>query len=86
MLSDASLSPRTRQIPDLDEKIKKLEDYESKYKPIVIDFENIVGKEKWTMHWENCKKLHSLMQESQKLSDEIRHEIIESVEKKQGKN
>lgn len=83
MLSDASLSPKTRQIPDLDKKIKKLEDYESKYKPIIIDFENIVGKEKWAMHWENCEKLHKMMQESQKLSDEIKFEILKNVKSKQ---
>lgn len=82
MMSDALLSPKTRQIPDLEEKIKKLEDYESKFKPIIIDFESIVGKEKWEGHWENCQKIHNLMKDSQILSDEIKYEILNIINKK----
>lgn len=81
MLSNAPLSPSTRQISDLDEKIRRLENYESKYKPIKIDFENFVEKEKWVAHWENCEKLHDMMRKSQKLSDEIRFEILKKLKK-----
>ena len=72
MLSDATLSPSSRHIPDIEQRIKRLEDYEQKYAPIKIDFEEIVGKDMWEQHWANCQALHDLMQESQKHSDKLK--------------
>lgn len=79
MLSNAALSPKTRKIPDMEERIKKLEEYEEKYKAVIIDFESMVGSEKWKLHWRNCERLHQMMQESQKVSDEIKEEILEKL-------
>lgn len=79
MLSDAALSPKTRRIPDLEEKIHRLEIYENKYKPTKINFEDIVGKEKWKKHWENCERLRDMMRESQVLSDEIKLIVLQSL-------
>lgn len=72
MLSDAALSPSSRHIPDIEQRKKRLEDYERKYTPIKIDFEEIVGKDMWEQHWANCQVLHDLMQESQKHSDKLK--------------
>ena len=72
MLSDATLSPSSRHIPDIEQRIKHLEDYEQKYAPIKIDFEEIIGKDMWEQHWANCQALHDLMQESQKHSDKLK--------------
>lgn len=78
MLSNAKLSPKTRKVSDLDEKIQRLEAYESKYIPIIIDFEKVVGTKAWNQHWENCEKIQKLMQESQKHSDKIKETIKNS--------
>lgn len=80
MLSGAALSPYSRQIPDLEYRIKKLEEFESRYSPIKLDFEKIVGPEAWKQHWDNCLKLHSLMQESQRHSDKIKELIIDAMQ------
>ncbi len=79
MLSDATLSPHTRSIPDLDFRIKRLEVFEKQYVPTKLDFEKIVGTEAWKQHWDNCQKLHDLMQESQKHSDKIKALIYNSI-------
>lgn len=79
MLSNASLSPKSRKVSDIENRIKRLEEYESKYTPTKIDFEKIVGKEKWKQHWNNCHILHEMMKESQKLSDEIKILIVNYV-------
>lgn len=79
MLSDATLSPHTRKIADITQRIEKLEAFESYYTPIKLDFEEIVGKEAWNQHWDNCQKLHTLMQESQKHSDTIKMKIKNSL-------
>lgn len=79
MLSKAKLSPKTRKIVDLDERVKRLEIYESKYKPVILDFEKIVDSDKWMLHWQNCDNIHKIMRESQKLSDEIKLSILSSI-------
>lgn len=79
MLSDAVLSPKTKQVRDLEEKIKRLERYESWGTPVKVDFEKIVGKYKWEQHWENCLKIHKIMQDSQELSDEIQAIVVSAL-------
>ncbi len=72
MMSDAKLSPKTRNISDMEKKIERLNCYE-KWKDIKpIDFEGIVGKEAWEKHWENCERLHKLMEEFQEHSDLVK--------------
>lgn len=72
MLSDAALFPSSRHIPDIEQRIKCLEDYEQQYVPIKLNFEEIVGKDMWEQHWANCQALHDLMLESQKHSDKLK--------------
>ena len=79
MLGTAPLSPHSRQIPDIEYRIAKLEEFEQHYTPVRLDFEKIVGTKMWEQHWENCLKLHNLMQESQKHSDTIKKLINVSI-------
>lgn len=79
MLSDANFSPHTRKIPDIEQRIKNLEEFESNFSPIKLDFEKIVGEKEWTQHWENCQKIHTLMQQSQKHADTIKLKIKKSL-------
>lgn len=72
---DARLSPHSRNISDLSDRIKRLSEYEEKFTPVKIDFEAIVGKEKWERHWDNCEKLHQIMKKYQLYSDEIKAEL-----------
>lgn len=76
--------PRSLRIRDkfrtLNIEKKKLEEFESRYSPIKLDFEKIVGPEAWKQHWDNCLKLHSLMQESQRHSDKIKELIIDAMQ------
>ena len=75
ILGDAKLSPKNRNVENLVDIIIRLEKYESWSNTKRIDFEAIVGKETWEKHWENCERLHKVMQESQQLSDEIKQTI-----------
>lgn len=78
MLSSAKLSPKTKGTKDLEERIRKLEAYENWKKPVIIDFEKIIGKETWQTHWQNCEKVQSLMKESQVLAESINKKIKEN--------
>ena len=79
ILGPARLSPKTRNVENLDKLIVCLEKYEEWSNPQVIDFESIVGNEDWEQHWENCKKIHDIMRESQILSDKIKITIAQKI-------
>lgn len=70
--SDAKLSPKSRTVQNLNKFVARLEEYERWSKPTRVNFEEVVGKYVWEQHWENCEKLHNMMQESQELSNEIK--------------
>ena len=75
MFSDAKLSPHSRGIQDIEERCRKIQEYERWGKPIKIDIESIIGREKWERHWKNCEAIVNLMQSSQALSDEIKEQL-----------
>ena len=81
IVSSAKLSPKTREIGDLEERIKKLEAYESWLEPTVVDFEAVVGKEKWKQHWDNWEQVQDTMRQAQELATEINKTIAEAYEK-----
>ena len=71
IVGPARLSPKTRGVSDLEERIARLDEYERVFKPRVIDFEAVVGSENWKKHWANCEAIKTLMRDSQELSDEV---------------
>lgn len=75
MLSDAKLSPSSKKIDDLNERIERLELYEMSGNPIKVDFEKFIDAESWQKHWANCNEIQSLMIESQKLAEVINNKI-----------
>lgn len=79
MQSSAALSPTTRGIEDIDERIKRLEEYEQKYEPRCYDFRTIVGDEMWEKHKQNCEDIQKKMRDSQELSDKIKKKISDTI-------
>ncbi len=71
MLSDAKLSPKTKAIPDIELRIKRLEKYEKWGTPTNMDFEAIVGKEVWKQHWQNWEQVQEIMREAQLIAEQI---------------
>ncbi len=81
MLGPAKGSPKTRNIPNLDLRVARLENFEKQSKPVKLDFESIVGTERWQEHWDNCERILELMRDSQILSDVIKDEIMAAYKK-----
>lgn len=81
MFSNAARSPKTRNIKDLQERVARLEEYERKFPATKINFREIVGEDRWNTHWENCRRIHKLMHESQEHSDSIKNDILKSIGK-----
>lgn len=80
--SGAPLSPKTRRVSDLDDKIRRLKTYEKWKNVTPIDFKHLIGDALWAKHWVNCKKLHALMKKSQKLAETIKKKIETNLPKK----
>jgi len=59
--------------------LSDLEQYEAWSNPTIVDFESIVGKDIWEQHWSNCERIHEMMRESQKLSDQIKITIAQNI-------
>ena len=81
MLSDAPLSPKTKNIPDLQDRIERLESYENWGTPTKMDFESIVSKEIWLEHWNNWEQVQEIMRESQVLAEKINIDVAHAYEK-----
>jgi hypothetical protein len=72
MEGDAKLSPKTRGIPDLTERVARLQIYEAWRQPRKIDFAAVVGAEVWQRHGQNWRSVLDLLKKSQELASEIR--------------
>lgn len=81
MLSDASLSPKTKKVPDIDARIKRLENYENWGTPTNMDFEAIVGKEVWEEHWQNWEQVQEIMREAQQIAEQINVKVAHAYNK-----
>lgn len=68
----APLSPTTRGVPGLQERIERLDAYENWKQPRRIDFAVEVGAELWQRHRKNWSAVLDLLRESQQLATEIR--------------
>ncbi len=68
----ARLSPKTRGIVDLPQRISRLERYEVWRTPTRIAFEEIVDVNIWKQHKQNWRDILDLLQKSQTLAKEIR--------------
>ncbi|MGU5559867.1 HNH endonuclease [Aeromonas caviae] len=76
--STAKLSPKSRGVPDLDQRIEKLRKYEAWLEPTKVDFESVVGKKKWEQHWENWESVQNTMRQAQTLATEINQTIAKA--------
>lgn len=81
MRSFARLSPTARGILDIEERIARLQEYESIGVPTKIDFEAAVGAELWERHWAHHRSLLALMREADADAQEIRMRVRESHER-----
>jgi len=78
--SNARLSPKTRNVKNLDEKIKRLKNFENWEKPRIIkDFETLVGETLWKKHNENLIEIQEKMKEYQIIADEIKKILKENI-------
>lgn len=77
--SSARLSPATRGISGLEDRIARLQKYESWRQPRKIDFEAVAGPELWERHQRNWRDVLDRLRESQRLASEIREIVAKAT-------
>lgn len=75
MLSDARLSPKSRIVDTLRDRVVRLEAYENWRPRSPVDFRSIVSEQDWHLHWQNHEKILELMRESQIHAEQVRKAI-----------
>ncbi|MCH8844990.1 MAG: HNH endonuclease [SAR324 cluster bacterium] len=80
MLSGAKLSPKSRAITDLQQRIGRLEIFEKWRNPTMINFEDIVGREIWEVHTVHEENVLHAMRTAQQHADVIRSIILRNLE------
>lgn len=78
IVSSAKLSPKSKGIADLGDRINRLDAYENWEEPTCVDFESIVEVENWDKHWKNCEEVQIAMRSAQILADEINTRVRNS--------
>ncbi len=78
MEGTAKLSPKSRGIRDLAERVTRLLEYEAWREPRKIDLAALVGPEIWAQHRQNWRDVLELLKKSQILASEIRSIVAKS--------
>ena len=79
ILGGARLSPKTRGIKDIEEKVLRLDAYEKQGGITLVNFETHLGPELWRRHWDNWKLVLKEMQNAQELADELKRRLANVV-------
>lgn len=77
--SDARLSPKSRQVPDLEQRIARLERYEKWGDVKPIDLPSLVASGAWEDHWANWRFVLEAMSNAQKHATRMRVMIEEGA-------
>ena len=80
MVSRASLLPKTRTIPDPEGRTGRLAAYEERFRPVKVDFEEILGAEAWEGYWKAYEDLRAEMARCQAVQDALVETIKAALE------
>lgn len=80
--SNAKRSPKARGVPNLNDKIARLERYERWREPRTVDFEALIGAVLYDKHWENWKELLHLMDKAQQHALTVRDTAAKALANK----
>ena len=76
----APLSPASRKVPNLEEKISRIARYEERFQPVRLNFEAIVGKDPWEEYWKAHAHLVEEMRRCDETASRIRKTIADALE------
>jgi hypothetical protein len=77
MEGQASGSPKTRGVVDVDDRIARLSKFEEWGNLTPFPIQDVVGPEKWEEYWNACQEIENKMKAAQLLADEIQ-KVVET--------
>lgn len=77
MLSNAALSPQSKGVVDIGQRIQRLEAYADWGEATQINFQEIVGSDVWQQHWDNWQQILDAMATAQELADSISNAVAQ---------
>ena len=80
MLSNAKQSPTGRGLQGVAERAARLDEYERWRVPTHVDFELVLGKERWQEYWLLCEKVIRELRDCQTVADALREAIAASMQ------
>ncbi len=83
MQGSAKLSPNSRGVDNLDERIKYLERYEDWRKPTCVNYQQLVGPERWSDYMNLLDSAVSHLSKAQKVASELHGLIANELGKQQ---
>lgn len=75
MTSDAKLSPKSRNIPNLNKKIQLIENYDKSFTKRKVNLEELAGKELWKSYEGSYNELLDAMAHTQEIMNKIKKRI-----------
>lgn len=82
MLRKTKLSPTGRGIPDVAERVARLEAYEQRRSPTKVDLESIIGRDEWERYWTLCEAVVAELRRCQEVADSMRSKITQAFGRK----
>ncbi|CAN5229228.1 hypothetical protein BH10PLA2_BH10PLA2_15580 [soil metagenome] len=79
MISKAKLSPTGRGLPNVAERLARLEAFEKWRPPTKLDFALVVGNEEWEFDWAMCEKATDELRLCQEVANDILKRIVERL-------
>jgi 5-methylcytosine-specific restriction endonuclease McrA len=76
MLSKANRSPTGRGLANIEQRIRRLENFERWKTPTCVDFEGILGNKEWETYWSLCEDVVAELHKSQEVANDIKAKII----------
>ena len=80
MLGDATLSPKSRKIKDLNRRIEIIEKYDKIFQKKRINLIEIIGQDKWNEYETSLKKLEEDMNNIQCIMNEIKKNCLSTLD------
>ena len=75
MTSDAKLSPKSRNVPNLNKKIQLIENYDKTFTKRKVSLEELAGKDLWKTYEDSYKELLDAMAHTQEIMNKIKKRI-----------
>lgn len=79
MLSNAKRSPTGRKLPNVADRIVRLEAYENWRVPTKVDFEAILGKNDWDKYWGLWESINASLLQCQDVADLLRKRVSDHL-------